>query len=165
MQKTNDQNSDEYNHPKNLEDKRRENLKLLITIIFTLLLAMAFYADYDASKNAGINIFLRLIFIFGISTITVSFIAYIINNKGFEYLAYLSSIPFLVVLLYAFTGDTFMFKNLFYNFSKYKMFWIISFILIIGIEIILIKIYKRNLKPQRTKHQGKSTNYLSTARA
>ncbi|GEM_PF-5425805 len=139
-----------------LGKRLRQNMKLLITIIFTLLLAIAFYANYDIEvqkSSSGkppseINLMIRLIFLSGIFSIIISFIAYTSCRKELEILAYLFSLPFALILTYIFTGNfRFLLEEVIGKFFyQYKLSWLILVLTVVLIILIFIKIKKLIIK-------------------
>ena len=98
---------------KTLEGYRRENMKLLVTIILTLLLAISFYASYDLAVKEKYNTdplrassLIIWPFIYGIFAIIILSIIYI-NQKPNHILGYLITAPFFISCLYLFINMLF----------------------------------------------------------
>ena len=93
------------------EEKEERNIKLLITIILYLLLAIAFMTPYEIAKyelsKVGsemlISALMIELFIFGGLAILFLSFAYIIKNKWLLLVGYISTIPFILKFFYWFT--------------------------------------------------------------
>ncbi len=117
-----------------VEDKKRENTKLLATIIFSLLLAMAFLSEYsDALGDIE-----AIIFILGIVALFFSYICFIHPKiKIWTSLSYFFALGFMGFLIQKFSGGMALFTEKIPNLLDFRS-TLITIILWLSFLIILL---------------------------
>jgi len=134
---------------------KRGNIKLLATIIFTLILAMTFWGVYDVAlsnyqkETPGLNLFFQVSFIAGIISLFFLFCAYVKSSEPWLFLSYLFSFSFMLFLILLITGG-FGFDHIFSTISRLlkveSIFGVFGLMAIFAIVYSIILIKKRNLK-------------------